>query len=156
MAIKPISFSASSSSQLLHSVRECEDKQRPANTRMNLSQLLIYFLVGSSIHTRSKKKHKQIYVNMRYSCHTLPFKTAPLPQKIPPSTQPDSWAPQRQASQHHAALPRGQGHSDRTCGRSETFTLAREPFPPIVGDGFTLLPTPNIFFNHNRVWIWFF
>lgn len=57
MAVKPASFSASSSSQLLHSVRECEDKQRHANTRMNLSRLLIYFLVGSSIHTRSKKKN---------------------------------------------------------------------------------------------------
>lgn len=119
------------------------------NESFPTTYFIFWWVLPFTLAVKNRPKHRISPLMVDSIC-----KHAPLPPKIPPSTQPDSWAPQRQASQHHAALPRGQGHSDRTCGRSETFTLAREPFPPIVGDGFTLLPTPNISFNHNRVWIW--
>lgn len=118
------------------------------NESFPTTYFIFWWVLPFTLAVKNRPKHRISPLMVDSIC-----KHAPLPPKIPPSTQPDSWAPQRQASQHHAALPRGQGHSDRTCGRSETFTLAREPLPPIVGDGFTLLPTPNISFNHNRVWI---
>lgn len=106
---------------------------------------LFHFLVGSSIHTRSKKIVPNIgfhpwwwilYVNM-----------LPYPQKFPHRPNPTAGRPNGKPHNITRLCPGAKGTPIEPAGGVRLSPWQENHFPPVVGDGFTLLPTPNIFFT---------